>query len=160
MNEWNEAVDHNTGCSKPYYLQTLCGFFYIPLGCTNKSEGLWDGTYGSYSLWKKTWKSPLLRQHLLLSYFKTLSAGPAGFKLMISCMAAQCLTNWATWVCSVMVVVIQVTKVDCAVLPFQQKPVSQSWTEDITFHRSKQTFGSFTAKLQYIENMVDSRYCT
>ena len=43
---------------------------------------LWDGTYGFSSLSKKTRKSNHLqtssqRQHFLLSYFKTLSVGPA-----------------------------------------------------------------------------------
>ena len=44
---------------------------------------LWDGTYGFSSLSDKTRKSDRLqmslqRQHFLLSYFKTLSVGPAG----------------------------------------------------------------------------------
>ena len=50
----------------------------------NKSVKVqWDGTYGSSSLSEKTRKSnhlqiSLQRQHFLLSYFKTLSVGPAG----------------------------------------------------------------------------------
>ena len=35
----------------------------------------------------------LQRQHLLLSYFKTLSAGPAEVELITSRIAARCLTN-------------------------------------------------------------------
>ena len=46
---------------------------------------LWDGTYGFSSLSEKTRKSnhlqkSLQRQHFLLSYLKTLSVGPAGFR--------------------------------------------------------------------------------
>ena len=50
----------------------------------NKSvKVLWDGTYGFSSLSEKTRTSnhlqmSLQRQHLLLSYLKTLSVGPAG----------------------------------------------------------------------------------
>ena len=50
----------------------------------NKSvKVLWDGTYCFSSLSEKTIKSNHLqillpRQHFLLSYFKTLSVGPAG----------------------------------------------------------------------------------
>ena len=35
------------------------------------------------------------RQHFLLSYFKTLSVGPAGVELSTSRMTARCLSNWA-----------------------------------------------------------------
>ena len=46
------------------------------------SEEFWDRAYGLSSLSKKTWKSNHLQislqmQHLLLSYFKTLSGHPA-----------------------------------------------------------------------------------
>ena len=48
-------------------------------------QGLWDGTSGLLSLSEKTWKSnhlqmSLQRQNFLLSYFKTLSVGPAGIQ--------------------------------------------------------------------------------
>ena len=48
-------------------------------------EVLWDGTYGLSSLSEKTRKSNRLqmllqRQHFLLSYLKTLSVGPAGYR--------------------------------------------------------------------------------
>ena len=44
---------------------------------------LWDGTYGFSSLSDETRKSnrlqmSLQKQHFLLSYFKTISVGPAG----------------------------------------------------------------------------------
>ena len=38
----------------------------------------------------------LQRQHFLLSYFKTLSVGPAGVELTTSRMAVRCSTDWAT----------------------------------------------------------------
>ena len=38
----------------------------------------------------------LQRQHFLLSYFKTLSVGPAGVELATSRVTAWCSTNWAT----------------------------------------------------------------
>ena len=38
----------------------------------------------------------LQRQHFLLSYFKTLSAGPARIKLTASRMTTRCSINWAT----------------------------------------------------------------
>ena len=48
-------------------------------------EVLWDGTYGLSSLSEKTRKSnrlqvSLQRQHILLSYLKILSVGPAGVR--------------------------------------------------------------------------------
>ena len=71
-------------------------------------EGLWDESYGLSSLSKQTRESiPLFgrchlikRQHLLLSYLKTLSVGLAGEKLMNSRMVAWCstmqLSHWCT----------------------------------------------------------------
>ena len=61
-------------------------------------QGLWDGTSGLLSLSEKTWKFNhllmwLQRQHFLLSYFKTLSVGPAGVKLTTSRVTAQCSTT-------------------------------------------------------------------
>ena len=38
----------------------------------------------------------LQRQHFLLSYFKTLSDGPAGLELTTARVTARCSTNWAT----------------------------------------------------------------
>ena len=38
----------------------------------------------------------LQRQHFLLSYFKTLSVGPAGVELTTSRMTTRCSINWAT----------------------------------------------------------------
>ena len=35
-------------------------------------------------------------QHFLLSYFETLSFGPAGYELMTARMAVRCSTNRAT----------------------------------------------------------------
>ena len=35
----------------------------------------------------------LQRQHFLLSYFKTLSVGPAGVELTTSCVTARCSAN-------------------------------------------------------------------
>ena len=64
-------------------------------------EGLWDETSGLSSLSEKT-REPnhlqmsLQRQHFLLSYLKTLSAGPAGVELSTSRVTARCSTNWAT----------------------------------------------------------------
>ena len=40
----------------------------------------------------------LQKQHSLISYFKTLSDGPAGVELTTSCMAAHCSTNWVNGV--------------------------------------------------------------
>ena len=40
----------------------------------------------------------LQRQHFLLSYFNTLSGGPAGSELTTSCMTARCSTNRTTGV--------------------------------------------------------------
>ena len=37
-----------------------------------------------------------LRQHFLLSYFKTLTVGPAVVELTTSRVIARCSTNWAT----------------------------------------------------------------
>ena len=52
---------------------------------TNQGKGCEKGTYGFSSLSEKTRKSKhlqmsLQRQHFLLSYLKTLSAGPAGVR--------------------------------------------------------------------------------
>ena len=38
----------------------------------------------------------LQRQHFLLSYFKTLSVGPAGIELTTSRVTARCSSHWAT----------------------------------------------------------------
>ena len=39
MNEWNEALDHNTGSSMPYSLRIVCGFFYVPRGSLRNDDG-------------------------------------------------------------------------------------------------------------------------
>ena len=74
-------IDHHTWDYVPYSLRTVCGFFNVPQNLY--MQGLWDGAYGLSSLSEKTRKSnrlqmSLQRQHFLLSYFKTLSVGPAG----------------------------------------------------------------------------------
>ena len=57
-------------------------------------EYLWDGAYGLYTSFKKTWKSnhmqmQLQRQLFLVSYFKTLSDDSARDELTTFCMTAD-----------------------------------------------------------------------
>ena len=71
---------HYTGNSVPYSLQQVHGFFNVPCWLYN-SEDAGDGACDLSSLSKKTRTSnrlqmSLQRQHVLLSYFKTLSVGP------------------------------------------------------------------------------------
>ena len=66
----------------PYSLRRVCWFFNVPHIFYYMCKGLWDGAYGLSSLSEKTRKSNRLQmllqmQHFLLSYFKTLSVGPA-----------------------------------------------------------------------------------
>ena len=72
--------DHYTGHSVPYSLRQVRGFFNVPYWPYN-TEDARDGAYDLTSLSEKTRTSnhlqmSLQRQHVLLSYFKTLSVGP------------------------------------------------------------------------------------
>ena len=72
--------DHYTGNSVPYSLRQVRGFFNVPCWLYN-TEDAGDGAYDLSSLSEKTRTSnhlqmSLQRQHVLLSYFKTLSVGP------------------------------------------------------------------------------------
>ena len=72
--------DHYTGNSVPYSLRQVRGFFNVPCWLYN-TEDAGDGAYDLSSLSEKTRTSnhlqmPLRRQHVLLSYFKTVSVGP------------------------------------------------------------------------------------
>ena len=72
--------DHYTGNSMPYSLRQVHGFFNVPCWLYNTEDG-GDGAYDLSSLSEKTRTSyhlqmSLQRQHVLLSYFKTLSVGP------------------------------------------------------------------------------------
>ena len=63
-------------------------------------KGLWDEVYGLSSLSERTRKSNRLqmllqRQHLFLSYLKTLSVGPAGFEQTASHSVDRRLSHWA-----------------------------------------------------------------
>ena len=67
---YGQGPDHNTGNSMPYSFR-----------CSLYSEDAGDGAYGLSSLSEKTRISnhlqmSLQRQHILFSYFKTLSVGP------------------------------------------------------------------------------------
>ena len=71
--------DHYSGNSVPYSLQQVSGFFNVPCWLYN-TEDAGDGAYDLSSLSEKTRTSnhlqmSLQRQHVLLSYFKTLSVG-------------------------------------------------------------------------------------
>ena len=82
IHEWESGIDHYTEHYVPYSLRRVCGFFNVPQ-IYYMCKGLWDGAYGLSSLSEKTRKSNRLlmllqRQHLLLSYLKTLNVGPAG----------------------------------------------------------------------------------
>ena len=83
INERESEIDQYTGHYVPYSLRRVCGSFNVPQIFYRMRKGLWDGAYGLSSLFEKTRKSNhlqmlLQRQHFLLSYLKTLSAGPAG----------------------------------------------------------------------------------
>ena len=83
IHELESEIDQYTGHYLPYSLRRVCGFFNVPQIFYRMCKGLWDGAYGLSSLFEKTRKSNLLqmllkRLHFLLSYLKTLSAGPAG----------------------------------------------------------------------------------
>ena len=72
--------DHYTGNSVPYSFRQVHGFFNVPCWLHN-TEDAGDGAYDLSSLSEKTRTSyhlqmSLQRQHVLLSYFKTLSVGP------------------------------------------------------------------------------------
>ena len=74
IHKCESEIDHYTG----HY---VCGFFNVPQ-IYYMYKGLWEGAYGLSSLSEKTRKSNRLqmllqRQHFVLSYFKTLSVGPA-----------------------------------------------------------------------------------
>ena len=63
------------------FKNSVCVFFNVPQNLF--VQEVWDGVYGLSSSSKEAWKSyrlqmSLQRQHFLLSYFKTLSVGPAG----------------------------------------------------------------------------------
>ena len=78
--QWNLQIDHNTGNYVPCSFRQVCGFFNVPCWPCN-TENAGEGAYGLKSLSEKTWMSnhlqiKLQRQHILLSYFKTLSVGP------------------------------------------------------------------------------------
>ena len=79
---WCVKVDHNTGVYVPYSFRTVCSFTshknQISVSAVRR-----DLRFSSLS--EKTRKSnrlqmSLQRQHFLLSYLKTLSAGPAGVR--------------------------------------------------------------------------------
>ena len=72
----HERLYHTTRVYAPYSLQTAVRVLLRPTRIRTVTE-LWDGAYGFSSLAEKTRMSNL-RQHILLSYFKTLSVGPAG----------------------------------------------------------------------------------
>ena len=72
--------DHYTGNSVPYSLRQVRGFFNVPCWPYN-TEDAGDRAYDLSSLSEKTRTSnhlqmSLQKQHVLLSYFKTLSVGP------------------------------------------------------------------------------------
>ena len=95
------SIGHNTGNFMPCSTRIVCPFFNVPQWTYKHGSYLWGQIYGLSSLSEKTWKSnhlliQLLRQHFLLSYFKTLSVGPAGVELTTYRMTARCSTNWAT----------------------------------------------------------------
>ena len=68
----------------------------------SNTYGLWDGEYGFQSLSEKTWKFNHFkmcwqRQHFLLSFFETLSVGPAMVRTRDpSRMVVRYSTNWTT----------------------------------------------------------------
>ena len=72
--------DQNTGPSFPTLCEKCVGSFTSPANQYREDAG--DGAYGLSSLSEKTRTSnhlqmSLQRQHILLSYFKTLSVCPA-----------------------------------------------------------------------------------
>ena len=84
--------DHNTGDCVPYSYRMVSGFFNVPYYLiSNKGYETGPPVYSPYPR-----RLESQRQHFLLSYFKTLSVGPAGVELPTFGMAARCSTNWAT----------------------------------------------------------------
>ena len=82
MRVYTQRPDHNTGNYIPYALRTASGFFNVPQSYL-QARVVKPGAYGLSSLSEKTRKSNHLqmseqRQQFLLSYLKTLSAGPFG----------------------------------------------------------------------------------
>ena len=71
----HERLYHTTRVYAPYSLQTAVRVLLRPTRIRTVIE-LWDGAYGFSSLAEKT-RISNLRQHILLSYFKTLSANRA-----------------------------------------------------------------------------------
>ena len=99
IHECESEIDHYTGHYVPYSLRRVCGFFNVPQ-IYYMCKGLWDGVYGLSSLSERTRKSNRLqmllqRQHLFLSYLKTLSVGPAGFEQTASHSVDRRLSHWA-----------------------------------------------------------------
>ena len=89
---YEQRPDHNTGNYMPYSLTSPASHY---------SEDAGDGAYGLSSLSEKTRISnhlqmSLQRQHILLSYFKTLSVGPVwGHEPETSRTVVRRSTNWA-----------------------------------------------------------------
>ncbi len=77
---YTQRPDHNTGSFVPYIFRIVCGFFNVPCYMT---EDTGDETYGLSTFSEKTRMFNHLRnvfktkasEHILLSYFKTLSVG-------------------------------------------------------------------------------------
>ena len=94
--------DHYTGNSVPYSLRQVRGFFNVPCWLYN-TEDAGDGAYDLSSLSEKTRTSnhlqmSLQRQHVLLSYFKTLSVGSVwDSNLRPPAQQSGACTNWANW---------------------------------------------------------------
>ena len=82
--------------------RTVSGFFNVPYYLiSNKGYETGPPVYSPYprrleSLTVCRCSYKVQRQHILLSYFKTRSVGPAGVELTTSRMTAQCSTNCAT----------------------------------------------------------------
>ena len=75
---------------KSFQMQIIFNIFpRISLHCKLVPVQYWEYEYGL-----------LQRQHFLLSYFKTLSDGPAGVELTTSRVTAGRSTNLATGVCA------------------------------------------------------------
>ena len=83
-NPWNKArpfnYTGNSGNSVPYSLRRVRGFFNVPCWLYNTEDAV-DGAYDLSSLSEKTRTSyhlqmSLQKQHVLLSFFKTLSVSP------------------------------------------------------------------------------------
>ena len=89
---------HNTGNFMPCSFRIVCGFFNIPQGTYINMEGICETGPTVYRPYPRRLESLTIcwfnykRQHFLLSYFKTLSTGPAGVELTTSHMTARCST--------------------------------------------------------------------